>query len=125
MNKRDVYLLNLYTSMWGFWVLNPAWDTFSRSKIYANLEYIFPEYIWGGGALLIGLLSVYAVTRNHFNLLKILSKAGSILWFVIAILYISIDYRSTGWITATIVAAFYFLKAINISVNGEKAFNKQ
>ncbi len=124
MNKRDVYLLNLYTTLWGIWVANPAWDTFSKSKIYSSLGDLFPEYVWGGAALLIGILSVYAVTRNRYTFLRLLSKLGSVLWLVISLLYLSADYSSTGWITAFVISSFYFLKAINISVNKCKAFNR-
>ncbi len=123
MNKRDVLLLNLYTTLWGLWVTNPIWDTFAKSKIYASLEYIFPEYIWGGAALLIGVFSIYAAMRNKLSFLKVLSKFGAILWLVISLLYVTTDYSSTGWITAFVISTFYFLKAINISINKCQAFN--
>ena len=124
MNKRDVLLLSLYATLWGTWVVNPVWDTFAKSKIYANLGYIFPEYVWGGAALVIGVLSVYSVMRDRLTLLKFLSKCGCTLWLVIALLYFSTDYSSTGWITAFVISTFYGLKAINLSVNKSEAFNR-
>ncbi len=124
MNKRDVLLLSLYATLWGLWVSNPYWDTFSRSKVYSKLEYICPEWCWGLAALLIGVLSVYAVTRDKFSFLKLLSKCGTILWLIIALLYVTTDFTSTGWITAFIISTFYFLKAINLSINKCRAFNR-
>lgn len=123
MHKRDVLLLNLYTTTWGIWVANPFWDTFSKSKLYDSLQYIFPEYIWGAASLIIGVLSVYAVMRERYGFLKLQSKLGAVLWLVVSILYITTDFTSTGWITAFLISSFYFLKAINISVNKENAFS--
>lgn len=124
MNKRDVLLLSMYAILWGAWVSNPFWDTFGKSKIYANLAYIFPEWVWGGMALFIGVMSVFCVLKGRLRCLRCLSKAGALLWGIIAILYISTDVSSTGWITAFVISSFYFLKALNLAVNKEKAFNE-
>jgi hypothetical protein len=124
MNKRDVLLLSMYALLWGIWVSNPFCNTFDGSALYSSMAYIFPEWVWGCTALFIGVMSVFCVLNNRLRCLCYLSKAGALLWGFIAILYITTDISSTGWITAFVISSFYSLKTLNLSINKEKAFNE-
>lgn len=114
-----VALLGMYTTVWGFWIGSPFWETFTTAKVYANMLGAAPEISWGCTALLIGIL-VCAAAASHSYVLNRLG--GGLLfsyWSVVAIMYLTSDWHNTGGITAVFLAIYGAYIFINSKLNRE------
>jgi hypothetical protein len=117
VSPRDMFLLSVYTTLWGLQIANPFVDTFAKSHVYINMASLLPEPVWGIMAILVSIFLTVAVHRGCWKTLMWASRVGFILWGTIFLFYITVDISSTGWITAATISSFYLIIAINASVN--------
>ncbi len=127
IRRKDVFILSLYTTLWGLWVANPYWDTFSKAGIYEKLKDLAPEWVWGLAVLVIGIsMFLSFAINNWYPGISWSARIGTLVWFVIFLFYISTDATSTAWITAFTITLLYALITVNTSVNYSKGyFNNQ
>ena len=72
--------------LWGFWLLNPKWDTFSASVGYHYVRVIAREYVWGIVLLSAGLFHLIAYYKENYTLLMCARTISLLLWSFITIM---------------------------------------
>lgn len=104
-------LLGAYTTVWGFWLFNPWWNSFTpRAGLYDEMGEFMPEWAWGLHAIAIGLCILRGVLLQWPRGLWWGRIASTYHWGLIAIFYFWGDWRNTGALTAlTIVIAIQIM----------------
>ncbi len=54
-SKRLEILCAIEAIIWGFWLGNPWWDTFTIATSYVWMANLMPEWIWGWSVGLLGV----------------------------------------------------------------------
>lgn len=117
INPSIIIVLGFYTILWGLWVINPFWSVFTHSGVYVVLATNGGEYIWGGIALVAGILIARGAIKPSYGNLIRGSFAGFLLWLTIGISYLVSDWASTGGITTLAFATYSLMVYLNIKVN--------
>lgn len=107
-----VFILGLYTIVWGLWLINPWFSVFSTSVVYVAMASLMPEWVWGGVAILTGLCICKNPTTNSFG-----AFIGFMHWLIVGILYLVAQASSTFGITALTFAIYSGLLWLNIKCN--------
>ncbi len=82
--------------LWGGWLLNPAYDTFSSGAAFSVMARIAPEETWGTVVGIIGLLGLWAV-RTGWLRLEIYAAVGLFfVWIVLVLVYAVAAFQTTG-----------------------------
>lgn len=117
LNPSLILVLGGYTILWGLWILNPWWTVFPTAALYAAMASLAPEYVWGGIAVLAGILIIRGALKPSYQNLLTGSWIGFLHWFIIAIMYFIGDWMNTGGITALTFAVYSGIVWVNIKVN--------
>ena len=117
INPALVVLLGIYTVVWGLWIANPFWHTFSSAPLYSQMAVIAPEWAWGLFAIFCGSVTAYGAVKRQFRSLTRGSATAFIHWILVCILYFMGDFTNTGGITALIIAVYAAVVYLNIRVN--------
>lgn len=96
----DIELVEIMSGIaavaWGFWLLNPAFNTFDGSLGYVAMASIAPEYVWSVIMLFVGVMQVYAVVAHKLSYRKRASLALSMMWVFITTMIAISHLASTG-----------------------------
>lgn len=92
-------------TLWGLWLLYPAWDTFSGSRAYETMSKIAHESVWGLGLLLVGLVHLLAIVGNYHKARLWMALGGVVVWVAVAALFFQTAPASTGVPIYTLIAA--------------------
>jgi len=92
---------------WGVWILLPH-DAFAVSEAFHFLAIIAPEFIWGGAALLMGLILLIAIPKRMWRLEKLSLVASLFLWSCVTLSFILGGTGSVGTIVYTLFAFYSF-----------------
>lgn len=116
INTAAIMILGVFTVLWGFWVINPWWDVFSRAAVYQYMEFM-PELYWGGVAILAGSAMIYGVAKSSYRSLTTGALTGFLHWIVIAVFFFAGDWQNTGGVTYLMVAVYCAFIYLNLRVN--------
>ena len=122
INTSAISIMALYTFAWGLWISMP-WPALNISPASSLLRTLAPEPVLGGVAILIGINMFYGVIKNSYKSLRRGAAAGFYFWFTISLLNFFSYWRSTGWITAGMVALYCFFVAVNLRANRKRTFD--
>lgn len=117
INPAAVILLGVYTVVWGLWVVNPLWNVFEQSPLYAKMATFMPEWAWGLVAISMGTITVYGAIKRRYGPLVRGAATHGFFWSVVSVFYFAGDWASTGGITALVFAAYGAFIYLNIRVN--------
>ena len=117
LNPSLILVLGGYTILWGLWILNPWWTVFSTAALYHIMATLAPEYVWGGIAVISGMLIIRGAIKPSYENLLTGSWIGFMHWLIIAIMYFVGDWMNTGGITALTFAIYSGIVWVNIKVN--------
>lgn len=111
-------LLGIYTIVWGLWVANPFWDTFTHAELYSALLQFCPfEWVWGTFAIIAGVLTLFGLMRHLERTIFYGAGVAGFHWFIIAIFYFMGDVVNTGGITAMFLAVLSSYIYLNCKIN--------
>ncbi|MBP8055072.1 MAG: hypothetical protein KA314_04490 [Chloroflexi bacterium] len=77
----------------GVWVGTPLWDTFTASVVYRTMAAIAPEWVWGSGAILIGMGQLVGLYRNDLKMRYMMGLGSYLFWSFVALMFLITDYR--------------------------------
>jgi hypothetical protein len=117
INTSAVILLGVYTVLWGLWMANPAWQTFSVSGTYSQMERVAPEWAWGLVALVCGACVIYGAIKPSYKTLTRGALVGGMHWANVSLFFFLGDFRGTGGITAGTFAIYALYIYLNIKHN--------
>lgn len=112
-----IFLLGLYTMLWGAWVINPFWDTFSQASLYSEMHATGGEFFWGAFALVTGAVTSWGAIKARPPYIYHGTAAASWHWAVVGTFYFMGDFRNTGGITALFLALLSLCIYLNVKVN--------
>ena len=100
-----IVMLGVYMTLWGIWVANPFWTVFTSSTIYHTMAAFAPEWFYGTGAIICGVLITYGAVLDSYFAKTAGSLLGALHWVSLSTLYFIGDWHNTGAITTLFVAA--------------------
>ena len=111
-------LVGIYTIVWGLWVINPLWDTFTHALLYSALLAFIPyEWVWGLLAILSGVLTLFGLAKHRERTIFYGAGVAGLHWFIISIFYFMGDFVNTGGITALFLAVLSSYIYLNCKIN--------
>lgn len=117
LNPSIIVVLGLYTALWGFWIINPWWTVFTQAALYSAMADIAGECVWGGIALVAGLITTRGALKPSYHNLHLGAFVAFLHWFAIAVLYFMGDWTNTGGITSLTFAIYAALVWFNVKSN--------
>lgn len=114
INTSLIMLLGLYTTLWGFWLINPFWHVFTRAPLYSFMAKVAPEEVWGAFAIATGVALCYGVYRHSARSLIVGAFIGYFFWGINSLAYFMGDWRNTGGITSFTLAVYCFVIFLNL-----------
>jgi hypothetical protein len=122
INTSAIAIMAMYTFAWGVWISMP-WPALGISPASTFLKSLAPEPLLGGVAITIGLIMLYGSIKQRYKALRRGAAAGFYFWLIVSLMNFFSYWRSTGWITAGMVAVYCFFVAINLRVNRKNTFD--
>lgn len=116
--SRSEFGLGLLAFNWGFWLLLPA-DTFGSSHTFSAMAQMAPEWVWGTGFLLVGVLQMHFGTQYirgggaYWNTRYRISVAATAVWTFTMMMFA----RANFWTTATVIYFSIALVSMSIAVS--------
>lgn len=111
-----VLLLGFFTVLWGFWLVAPGWDVFGRAKQYELLRMLATEYVWGGVAMILGIILMSAAWSRRPDPIRISSLILFYFWGWVATSYLWSDWRILAWIPATFFSIIHGYAYVNLTL---------
>jgi len=96
-------LLGVGGMLWGVWLLNPHWNTFSAAGFHALAE-VAPEWAWGGLFLSVGWIQITGIACDWRTLRLAAAFAGAFVWIAVALGFLTSNVASLGGPTYTLLA---------------------
>lgn len=87
----------------GLWFLNPT-DTFSSSVSYVYMRHLAPEWLWGTGLFITGLLHLYGLIGNYRKLRLAFLSLSTFIWISMAGLFFQANPFALGDLMFTLIA---------------------
>lgn len=94
-----------------------GWEVFEAAPMFDAMAAISPEWVWGGVAIVAGLVVIVGAVVRSYGALTRGSLVAFVHWFVIAIMYFMGDPLNTGGITSLVIALYAAAVYLNIRVN--------
>lgn len=93
------------TTIWGFWLANPYWDTFTKSPSYDPMAAVAPEAVWGLFILGMGGVQIVMLALRLLWPRRIIAFVAMFVWLWIAVMFWQSNYQTTaapvyGWMFA-------------------------
>lgn len=117
INKAAISIMAVFTLLWGVWVGNPWWSVFNQADIFNAMQFLAPEYVWGLGALAVGVTMLHGVIKMSYNSLRLGAQTGFYFWLFASINFFIGDWKNTGGITLLMIAIYCGYIALNLAIN--------
>ena len=114
MGRKLELLSALAAILWGFWILNPAWDTFPTSLAFRMMARIASEEIWGEAVLLLGLAQLVVILRFGKRTRRVFAFISIFTWVTISTFFFIGNFSSTAGPTYSVIAMIATLAYIEL-----------
>lgn len=117
------FILSLFMILWGLWLLNPAWDTFSLPSFEAFLT-VAPEMVWGLIAMSIGVLTLLSAGIKYYPARRVMIFLNMMWWAFVAVMFLMCVPENTAvpiYMMLSILSFWRYIKLVLI-VELEKQF---
>ena len=119
MNDRKLEIIcALGAIWWGIWVGNTWWETFTLAAAYTWMMQIAPEWFWGAGVGLIGILQLSMVLWNRCLLWRVAMALVSIFtWLLVTLAFVLGNWHTTGVVMygmLTLIQTFIYIDNLTI-----------
>lgn len=119
INKAAISIMGVFTLLWGFWVANPFWDVFTTAPLFHFMAALAPEWVWGGAALIVGMIMMYGIIKMSYRSLLRGAQVGFYFWIFASINFFLGDWQNTGGITLFMIAFYCAYITLNLAINKE------
>jgi len=120
------FLLSFFMIVWGLWLLNPFWETFSLPSFAAFLM-IADESVWGIVALLIGIGTLVSAGVKVYLARRIMIFLNIFWWTFVSTMFLIAVPENTAapiYMMLAILSFWRYIKLILIVEMERKFFEK-
>lgn len=122
--RRTLELLtNLFSFVWGLWVINPYFNTFDSAPIFGIMRDVAPEPIWGFAFFITGLTGMIFFKTELLKIRLATNTMSMFLFITLSILMGVSDIRNTACPIYGIVALCSYFSASELFYELDKKKN--
>lgn len=109
------FWVSLFSCLWGFWLLNPYFDSFQVSTSFLAMGTLAPEWVWGFAIFLLGLLQIYVLISKYNLDRKRLAFLSMLIWCFISVGFFISNIQALACVIHPMVAFANGLVYIRLS----------
>lgn len=117
INSAAILIMGVYSFFWGVWIANPIWSTFDTADVFDAMADSAPEELWGGLAILVGLVIIHGVVKRSYRSLVTGALSGFFFWIIVTTFFFLGNWQNTGGITYLMIAVYCGFIWLNLRIN--------